>query len=60
MANTTLDWIESARRSGVVGSPAIVIGGRIYEGLNDEQAIKTLVEAELAPGVLGRCATTGC
>lgn len=60
MANTTLDWIESARRSGVVGSPAIVIGGRIYEGLNDETAIKTLVEAELAPGVLGRCATTGC
>jgi protein-disulfide isomerase len=60
MANTTLDWIESARRSGVVGSPAIVIGGRIYEGLNDETAIKALVEAELAPGVLGRCATTGC
>jgi protein-disulfide isomerase len=60
MANTTLDWIESARRSGVVGSPAIVIGGRIYEGLTDEQAIKQLVEAELAPGVLGRCATTGC
>ena len=60
MANATLEWIESARRSGVVGSPAIVIGGRIYEGLNDEVAIKALVEAELAPGVLGRCATTGC
>ncbi len=60
MANTTLDWIESARRSGVVGSPAIVIGGRIYEGLYDETSIKALVEAELAPGVLGRCATTGC
>ena len=60
MATTTLDWIDRARRSGVTGSPAIVIGGRIYEGLTDETAIKTLVEAELAPGVLGRCATTGC
>ena len=29
-------------------------------GLNDANIIQQLVEAELAPGVLGRCATTGC
>jgi protein-disulfide isomerase len=59
-ANTTLGWIEKSRRSGVTRSPAIVIGGRIYEGLNDADVIQQLIEAELAPGVLGRCATTGC
>lgn len=60
MAKTTLDWIASARRSGVSGSPALVIGGRIYPGLSDEKTITQLVEAELAPGVLERCATSGC
>jgi hypothetical protein len=60
MANKTLDWIERARKSGVTRSPALVIGGRIYEGLNDPTQIQQLVEAELAPGVLGRCATIGC
>lgn len=59
-ANTTLDWIAAARSSGVAASPAVVIGGRIYHGLNDHAVIRQLVEAELAPGVLGRCATTGC
>ncbi|CAN5906381.1 hypothetical protein BH11MYX2_BH11MYX2_36250 [soil metagenome] len=54
-ANATLDWIAAARRSGVTGSPAIVIGGRIYEGLsNNDDIITALVEMELAPGVLGR------
>jgi len=60
LASTTLDWIEAARQSGVKSSPSIVIGGRIYPGLNDPNVIQQLVEAELAPGVLGRCATTGC
>lgn len=60
MAGTTLDFIEAARHAGVTRSPAIVIGGRIYEGLDDQAVIQALVEAELAPGVLGRCATTGC
>ena len=60
ITNTTLDWIAAARRSGIVASPAIVIGGRIYHGLNDQSVIQQLVEAELAPGVLGRCSTTGC
>jgi len=60
LANKTLDWIDRARRSGVSRSPAIVIGGRIYEGLADPTQIQQLVEAELAPGVLGRCATIGC
>ncbi len=60
MANTTLDWIAAARQSGVASSPAIVIGGRIYPGLSDSTIIQQLIEAELAPGVLGRCSTTGC
>ncbi|MDX2087659.1 MAG: DsbA family protein [Kofleriaceae bacterium] len=60
MAKTTLDWIASARRSGVTASPALIIGGRIYPGLNEEKTINQLVEAELAPGVLERCATSGC
>jgi len=60
MARTALDWIGSARRSGVTGSPSVVIGGRLYPGLNDDSTIRQLVEAELAPGVLERCATTGC
>ncbi|MDQ3369351.1 MAG: hypothetical protein M3680_28325 [Myxococcota bacterium] len=54
LANATLDWIALARKSGVTRSPAIVIGGRIYEGLNDESMIHRLIEAELAPGVLGQ------
>lgn len=53
MANTTLDWIAAARQSGVTSSPAIVIGGRIYHGLTDSTIIQQLIEAELAPGVLG-------
>jgi protein-disulfide isomerase len=53
MANATLDLIAKARKSGVTRSPAIVIGGRIYEGLNEENTIHRLIEAELAPGVLG-------
>ena len=60
MAGATLDWITAARQSGVAGAPAIVIGGRIYHGLTDHVIIQQLVEAELAPGVLGRCSTTGC
>jgi protein-disulfide isomerase len=60
IARATLDWIAAARRSGVNGSPALVIGGRIYPGLNDEATIRQLIDAELAPGVLDRCATTGC
>lgn len=60
IANATLDWIAGARQSGVTSTPAIVIGGRIYHGLTDPTIIQLLIEAELAPGVLGRCSTTGC
>jgi len=60
IANTTLDWIARARKSGVTRSPALVIGGRIYEGLTDNNIIQQLIEAELAPGVLARCSTIGC
>lgn len=55
-ASATLAFIEKARKSGVTRSPAIVIGGRIYEGLGDEPTIHKLIEAELAPGVLGETA----
>ena len=53
MANASLDFIAKARRSGVTRSPAVVIGGRIYSGLNNDETIRKLIEAELAPGVLG-------
>jgi hypothetical protein len=54
MASSTLTWIAGARRSGVPrGTAAVVIGGRIYSGLTDQALIQQLVEAELAPGVLG-------
>lgn len=56
MANATLEWIERARRSGVTRAPALVIGGRIYEGIPEQGVIQQLVEAELAPGVLGELA----
>jgi protein-disulfide isomerase len=60
IANTALAWVERARRSGVTSAPAVVIGGRIFHGLAARGLIQQLVEAELAPGLLGRCATTGC
>ena len=54
MASTTLQWIAAAHQSGVPNTTsAVVIGGRIYSGLLDLQQIQQLVEAELAPGVLG-------
>lgn len=54
LAGATLAWIAEARRSGVPRSnAAVVIGGRIYTGLSDPTLIQELVEAELAPGVLG-------
>lgn len=60
LAGTSLAWIARARRAGVTSAPAVVIGGRIYPGLWDANLVQQLVEVELAPGVLGRCATTGC
>jgi hypothetical protein len=60
MANTTLEWIARARKSGVTRSPAVIIGGRIYEGLNESGTIQQLIDSELAPGVLARCSTIGC
>lgn len=54
MASTTLAWIEASRHAGVPrSSAAVVIGGRIYDGLTEQTLIHALVEAELAPGVLG-------
>ncbi|MGE0872568.1 MAG: DsbA family protein [Kofleriaceae bacterium] len=56
MASTTLEWIAQARRSGVRHSPTIVVGGRIYAGVQDEMLIQQIVDDELAPGVLGEAA----
>jgi hypothetical protein len=54
MASTTLTWIAASRRAGVPRSnAAVVIGGRIYDGLTEQTLIHALIEAELAPGVLG-------
>lgn len=54
IASATLAWIARARRSGVPrAATAVVIGGRIYTELADQRLIQALVEAELAPGVLG-------
>ncbi|HEY0480613.1 MAG TPA: hypothetical protein VGD37_24015 [Kofleriaceae bacterium] len=54
LAGASLTWITQARRSGVPrANTAVVIGGRIYTGLSDPTLIQELVEAELAPGVLG-------
>jgi hypothetical protein len=55
-ASATLQWIERARRSGVTRAPSVVVGGRIYEGVPDHNVVQQLVEAELAPGVLGELA----
>ena len=54
MASSTLTWIAASRHAGVPRSnTAVVIGGRIYDGLTEQTLIHALVEAELAPGVLG-------
>jgi hypothetical protein len=55
MASSTLAWITAARHAGVPprANVAVVIGGRIYDGLTEQPMIHALVEAELAPGVLG-------
>jgi hypothetical protein len=54
IASSTLVWIAQARHAGVPHvNAAVVIGGRIYGGLTDPTQIQELVEAELAPGVLG-------
>jgi hypothetical protein len=54
LAGATLRWIATARHAGVPRTnTAVLIGGRIYAGLSDQTQIHALVEAELAPGVLG-------
>ncbi len=47
--------IRAARAAGVHHAPAIVVGGRVFVGgFTDWRAVAPLVEAELAPGLLGR------
>ena len=56
LAGTTVAWIEAGRHSGIRTSPATILGGRIYGPITDGTTLQLLVEAELAPGLLGQAA----
>jgi hypothetical protein len=56
VAGTSIAWIEAARRAGVRVTPSTVVGGRIYGPITDHTTLQLLVEAELAPGLLGEAA----
>jgi hypothetical protein len=56
VAGTSIAWIEAARRAGVRVTPSTVVGGRIYGPIIDHNTLQLLVEAELAPGILGEAA----
>ncbi|HEY5946353.1 MAG TPA: hypothetical protein VIV40_12710 [Kofleriaceae bacterium] len=56
VAGTSIAWIEAARRSGVRVTPSTVVGGRVYGPITDHNTLQLLVEAELAPGILGEAA----
>jgi len=58
VAGTSIAWIEAARRAGVRVTPSTVVGGRIYGPITDHNTLQLLVEAELAPGILGEAAPT--
>ncbi len=55
-AGTALAWVARARQAGITRSPAVVIGGRIYDGITNGSMIQQLVEVELQPGLLGKAA----
>jgi hypothetical protein len=52
IAGRALAWADGARKSGVHGHPATIIGGRIYPSITDSNTVQQLAVAELAPGVL--------
>jgi hypothetical protein len=56
VAGTSIAWIEAARRAGVRVTPSTVVGGRVYGPIIDHTTLQLLVEAELAPGILGEAA----
>jgi hypothetical protein len=56
IAGTSIAWIEAARRAGVRVTPSTVVGGRAYGPIVDHGTLQLLVEAELAPGILGEAA----
>jgi predicted DsbA family dithiol-disulfide isomerase len=56
-AGDALDRVAAARAAGVRSGPSLVVGGRIYPGgVADRGVLQALIEAELAPGVLGTIA----
>lgn len=52
IAGASIAWIETARRAGVRSTPATIVNGRLYGPILDDPTLQTLVEAELAPGLL--------
>ncbi|HEX5059313.1 MAG TPA: hypothetical protein VFV99_08140 [Kofleriaceae bacterium] len=58
VAGTSIAWIEAARRAGVRVTPSTIVGGRIYGPITDHNTLQLLIEAELAPGILGEAAPT--
>jgi protein-disulfide isomerase len=52
--------VAAARAAGVAWSPTVVIGQRAYVGgLTDARPMEDLIDAELAPGLLGATADAG-
>ena len=46
--------IDLARAAGIGWAPTVIIGQRAYVGgLTDDRPMKDLIDAELAPGLLG-------
>ncbi|HUS67552.1 MAG TPA: thioredoxin domain-containing protein [Kofleriaceae bacterium] len=45
---------RAARAGGIRHTPSIVVGGRLYTGTKSFDEVASLVDRELAPGVLGR------
>ena len=53
-AGQAVERISAESHSGISASPTLVVGGRIYAGgVAQRTTLQSLVEAELAPGVLG-------
>lgn len=52
VAGTSVKWIEAARHAGARVTPNTAVGGRLYGPVTDLSTLQSLVQAELAPGLL--------
>ena len=50
--------VRAAARAGVVHTPTLVVGGRIYPGVKSLPELRVLVEQQLLPGLLEQLAPT--